>query len=93
MFASKCVINTLLLTRIIDAAVASIGPSVVPPPITSLPLPIKAHTGIVARPVVVLAVEMELAVTVVADRDPPTTSEFPFHPIARDPVFILATSA
>jgi hypothetical protein len=55
----------------------------------------KAHTGIVVRPVVaiVAAVVVEDAVTVVAAREPPTISEFPFHPIARAPVFIVVTSA
>jgi hypothetical protein len=54
----------------------------------------KAHTGMVVRPVVaiVAADVVEDAVTVVAARAPPTTSEFPFHPIARAPVFIDDTS-
>lgn len=73
----------------------SIGAFVVPPPITPFPLPINAHTGMVVRPVVaIVAVDVvEDAVTVVAERAPPTTSELPFHPIARAPVFIVLTSA
>jgi hypothetical protein len=52
-----------------------------------------AQTGIVVRPIVDVAVNCDDAVTVVAAREPPTTSEFPFHPIARPPVFIVFTSA
>ena len=95
IFTSICVINTLLLGRSIPAALASIGASVVPPPITPFPLPMKAQTGMVVRPVVaiVAAPAVDDAVTVVAARAPPATSELPFHPIARPPVFIVDTNA
>ena len=73
--------------------VSANGGFVVPPPMTPFPLPIKAHTGIVVRPMVDVAVAMDDAVTVVAERAPPTTKELPFHPIARAPVFIVLTSA
>ena len=86
-----CVMNTLLLVRIVNPEAS--GESVVPPPITPFPLPMKAQTGMVVRPMVDVAVNCDAAVTVVADRAPPTTSEFPFHPIARAPVFIVFTSA
>jgi hypothetical protein len=94
IFTSRCVIKTLLLARSIPAAVVSIGASVVPPPITPFPLPMKAQTGMVVRPVVaiVAADVVDDAVTVVAARAPPTTSELPFHPIARPPVFIVVTN-
>jgi hypothetical protein len=85
--------KTLLLARRYDAAATSIGALDVPPPITPLPLPMNAQTGMVVRPVVAVAVNCETAVTVVADRAPPTTSELLFHPIARPPVFIVLTSA
>ena len=95
IFTSRCVIKTLLLTRRYDCAVWSIGPSDVPPPITPFPLPMNAHTGMVVRPVVaiVVAVVVDDAVTVVAARAPPATSELPFHPTARAPVFIVVTNA
>jgi hypothetical protein len=51
-----------------------------------------AHTGIVVRPVAAVAVSCDVAVIVVAERAPPTTSESPFQPIARAPVFIVFTS-
>ena len=60
---------------------------------TPFPLPIKAQTGMVVRPMVDVAVNCDVAVTVVADLAPPMTSELPFHPIARPPVFIVFTSA
>jgi hypothetical protein len=61
----------------------------VPPPIAPFPLPINAQTGIVVLPIDDVAVNCDVAVTVVADLEPPTTREFPFHPIARAPVFIV----
>jgi hypothetical protein len=85
--------KTLLLVRRYDAAVVSIGALDVPPPITPFPLPMNAQTGIVVRPMVDVAVNCDVGVTVVAERAPPTTSESPFHPIARPPVFIVFTSA
>jgi hypothetical protein len=89
------VIKTLLLARIVKLWKDASGTFVVPPPITPFPLPMKAHTGMVVRPVVaiVAAPEVDEAVTVVAARAPPTTRELPFHPIARPPVFIVDTSA
>lgn len=92
MFTSKCVTKTLLLTRRYDASVVPVGTFVVPPPITPFPLPMNAYTGIVVRPVVTVAVDWDVAVTVVAERAPPTTSDSLFHPIARAPVFIVFTS-
>ena len=95
IFTSKCVINTLLLARIVKLWKDASGTFVVPPPITPFPLPMKAHTGMVVRPVVaiVAADVLDDAVTVVAARAPPTTRELPFHPIARPPVFIDDTNA
>jgi hypothetical protein len=94
IFTSRCVIKTLLLARIVKVWKDASGTFVVPPPITPFPLPMKAHTGMVVRPVVaiVAAVVVDDAVTVVAARAPPATSELPFHPIARAPVFIDDTS-
>ena len=51
-----------------------------------------AYTGIVVRPVVTVAVDWDVAVTVVAERAPPITSDSLFHPIARAPVFIVLAS-
>ena len=84
--------NTLLLARIDKLWKDASGTFVVPPPITPFPLPMNAQTGMVVRPLVAVAVSCDVAVTVVADRAPPTTSEFAFHPIARAPVFIVDTS-
>jgi hypothetical protein len=49
--------------------------------------------GTVVRPIVEIAVAVEDPVVVVAERAPPTIRLFPFHPIARAPVFIVFTSS
>ena len=85
--------NTLLLVRIVKLWKDASGTFVVPPPITPFPLPMNAQTGMVVRPVVAVAVSSDVADTVVAALAPPTTSEVPFHPIERAPVFIVDTSA
>ena len=65
---------------------------VVPPPNTPFPLPIKAQTGIVVRPIDEVAVSCDEGVVVVADLAPPTRRLLPFQPTARAPVFIALTS-
>jgi hypothetical protein len=93
IFTSRCVINTLLLVRIVKLWNDASGTFVVPPPMTPLPLPMNAQTGIVVRPVVAVAVSRDVSVIVVADRAPPTMRLLPFHPIARAPVPIVFTTA
>jgi hypothetical protein len=93
IFTSRCVINTLLLARIVELYKRASGIFVVPPPITPFPLPMNAQTGMVVRPVFAVAVDCDDSVTVVADRAPPTTRLLPFHPIARAPVSIVFTTA
>jgi hypothetical protein len=95
IFTSRCVINTLLLVRIVGLWPAASGIFVVPPPMTPLPLPMNAQTGMVVRPVVAVAVAVspDVSVIVVADRAPPTMRLLPFHPIARAPVSIVFTTA
>ena len=93
IFTSICVIKTLLLVRIDKLWKDASGTFVVPPPSTPLPLPIKAQTGIVVRPIVDVAVDCDTVVIVVADRAPPTMRLLPFQPTARAPVFIALTSA
>ena len=93
IFTSRCVINTLLLVRIVKLWNEASGTFVVPPPMTPLPLPMNAQTGMVVRPVVAVAVSCDVSVIVVADRAPPTMRLLPFHPTARAPVPIVFTTA
>lgn len=93
IFTSRCVINTLLLARIVKLWNEASGTFVVPPPMTPLPLPMNAQTGMVVRPVVAVAVSCDVSVIVVADRAPPTIRLLPFHPTARAPVPIVFTTA